>query len=70
MMRRGGEGVEQPGLRRKQRQSLAGGEPTVIDVYGRVVATLSSQSVRLRDVATAWQAIVAWEDHRFSNTAG
>ena len=50
----------------------AGGEPTVIyDVYGRVVATLSSQSVRLRDVAApAWQAIVATEDHRFFRHRG
>ena len=49
-----------------------GGEPTVIyDVCGRVVATLSSRLVRLRDVAApAWQAIVATEDHRFFRHRG
>ena len=39
------------------------GEPTVIyDVRGRIVATISSESVHLRDVAPAvWQAVVASE---------
>ena len=48
------------------------GEPTVIyDVRGRVVATLSSEAVKLKDVAPAvWQAIVATEDHRFFAHAG
>ena len=49
----GGEArLERPGVGRKQREeSLLGGEPTVIyDVCGRVVATLSSQSVPLREL--------------------
>lgn len=48
------------------------GEPTVIyDVRGRVVATLSSEAVKLKDVAPAvWQAIVASEDHRFFRHSG
>lgn len=48
------------------------GEPTVIyDVRGRVVATLSSEAVKLKDVAPAvWQAIVATEDHRFFTHSG
>ena len=48
------------------------GEPTVIyDVRGRVVATLSSEAVKLKDVAPAvWQAIVATEDHRFFQHSG
>ena len=48
------------------------GEPTVIyDVRGRVVATLSSEAVKLKDVAPAvWQAIVATEDHRFFQHKG
>ena len=48
------------------------GEPTTIyDVCGRIVATVSSQSVKLRHVApAAWRAIVATEDHRFFRHAG
>ena len=48
------------------------GEPTIIyDVKGRVIATLSSEAVRLKDVAPAvWQAIVASEDHRFFTHKG
>ena len=38
---------------------------------GRVVATLSSEAVKLKDVAPAvWQAIVATEDHRFFQHSG
>jgi len=48
------------------------GEPTVIyDVKGRVIATLSSEAVKLKDVSPAvWQAIVATEDHRFFQHKG
>ncbi len=48
------------------------GEPTVIyDVKGRVVATLSSEAVKLKDVAPAvYQAVVATEDHRFFEHRG
>lgn len=48
------------------------GEPTIIyDVRGRVVATLSSEAVKLKDVSPAvWQAVVASEDHRFFKHKG
>ena len=75
LMRRGGAEARWNDLASGEnsgKESLLGGEPTVIyDVCGRVVATLSSQSVRLRDVAApAWQAIVATEDHRFFQHRG
>jgi len=40
-------------------------------VRGRIVATLSSEAVKLKDVAPAvWQAVVASEDHRFFKHPG
>lgn len=47
-------------------------EPTIIfDVHGRVVASISSTTVRLVDVAPCvWQAVVAAEDRRFFHHHG
>ncbi|EEH60158.1 glycosyltransferase family 51 protein, partial [Micromonas pusilla CCMP1545] len=43
----------------------------IYDVRGRVVATLSSEAVKLKDVSPAvWQAVVASEDHRFFKHKG
>ena len=49
------------------RGGVADAEPTVIlDVRGRVVATLNSEAVPLESVSdNTWRAIVSSEDHRF-----
>lgn len=73
-MKNGGAGGRWRKLADGDRSGKEGhaGEPTVIyDVRGRVVATLSSEAVKLKDMAPAvWQAIVASEDHRFFKHSG